>query len=387
MAFFGTLVLYVTMACAVSGCIVSIFWKEQAYGKQFLEGVETLGSLFIPVAGVMAALPFLTKFVLSVTGPLFALFGSDPSMAATTFIATDMGGYQLSHAVMGSKESWAVAICNGLMAGATIVFSFPIAMKVLPEKNHNALALGMLFGFISIPFGVFISALSLKGVAIRPDCTVSGDASYVLHLTTSGILRDLCPLLVICFFFAIVLRLFPRGTVRVAKWCGTMLDAALRIVFVLCVVQYFTHLFPFWKFDPIIADATDTNRALEMCGYIAIMLSGAYPMVYLLSRWFSAPLGKLGKRFGFSGLMVTGLLASLANSIALFRLVPQMDEDNQVEAIAFSVGASFMIGDHLAFIATWQPTMLAAVMAGKLSSGIIALTLSRLYLKKRSLSS
>ncbi|MFD0866972.1 ethanolamine utilization protein EutH, partial [Tessaracoccus lubricantis] len=65
---------------------------------------------FIPVAGVMAALPFLSKFVESVLGPVWKAMGSDPSMAATTFIATDMGGYHLAQETASSTGDWITAI-------------------------------------------------------------------------------------------------------------------------------------------------------------------------------------------------------------------------------------------------------------------------------------
>lgn len=69
-------------------------------------------------------------------------------------------------------------------------------------------------------------------------------------------------------------------------WLGRLMESALKLVFVCCVIEYFTGVFSIllgsWGFEPIIADESDINRALEVAGYIGIMLCGAFPMVYLI---------------------------------------------------------------------------------------------------------
>src|SRR5690606_39615543 len=76
-----------------------------------------------------------------------------------------------------------------------------------------------------------------------------------------------------------------------------------------------------WGFDPIIADAEDQTRALETAGYIGIMLAGAFPMVYLLRKYFGGPLEALGSKVGLSAVGSAGMLATIANILAMFRLV------------------------------------------------------------------
>src|SRR5690554_1804195 len=99
MASIGTFVIYIIMACAVAGAIASIRNSEEGLGKEFIEGLHSIGPIFIPVAGIMASIPYLSRFIEAAVGPLFALIGADPSIAATTIIAVDMGGYQLADAL------------------------------------------------------------------------------------------------------------------------------------------------------------------------------------------------------------------------------------------------------------------------------------------------
>lgn len=66
---------------------------------------------------------------------------------------------------------------------------------------------------------------------------------------------------------------------------GRVLYAAITLILilVLSIVEYFigffSKTFGSWGFDPIIADEKDQFRALEVAGYIGIMLAGAFPMV------------------------------------------------------------------------------------------------------------
>src|SRR5690606_36014554 len=79
-----------------------------------------------------------------------------------------------------------------------------------------------------------------------------------------------------------------------------------------------------WGFDPIIADVEDQTRALETAGYIGIMLAGAFPMVYLLRKYLGGPLEALGSKVGLSAVGSAGMLATIANILAMFRLVRLM---------------------------------------------------------------
>ena len=156
MELFGQVVIYVIMACALIGCIASIIKEDSEIGNQFLEGINSIGPIFLPVAGIMASAPYLTWFVSKVFGSMFESIGADPAMAATTFIAVDMGGYQLAEALAATRESWIMAMMAGYMAGATIVFSIPVALKMIQKDDRKYLALGTMAGFIAIPVGVLV---------------------------------------------------------------------------------------------------------------------------------------------------------------------------------------------------------------------------------------
>ena len=389
MELFGQIVVYIIMACAIAGCFASVFKEESPLGKEFLAGIDSIGAIFLPVAGIMASAPYLTWFVSHIFGPLYGLVGADKAMAATTFIAVDMGGYQLAEALAETKESWIMAMMTGYMAGATIVFSIPVALKMLRKEDRRYMAMGEMVGFITIPVGVLVSSviIALTNPSIREVIATNGDATYELALSFWLIFRNLVPLIIICGAIAIGLYVIPEKMIKGFNAFGKVMDSTLRIVFVFCVVEYFTGIFTTifsgWGFEPIIADEEDINRALEISGYIGIMLCGAFPMVYLIKTYLARPLDAVGRKVGLSADATAGILAGTANVLALFGMVKDLKPNDKVKCIAYSVCCAFLIGDHLAFCANFQPTLIFPVMIGKLCGGVLAVYIATQFLKKR----
>lgn len=389
MELFGNIVLAIIMACALAGGIASIFKPESELGKQFIAGIDSIGPIFLPVAGIMAAAPYLTTFVSSVFGPAFSAVGADPAMAATTFIAVDMGGYQLADALAETRESWIMAMMTGYMAGATIVFTVPVALKMITKKDRKYLALGVMSGLLAIPIGVFVSCaiIALSHPMIRESISTNADATYQLSLSFATIGLNLIPLIVICGALAAGLKFAPDAMIKGFTVFGRVLEGALKLVFVIVVIEYFTGVFSTafgsFGFDPIIADDEDIFRALEVAGAIGIMLCGAFPMVYLIQRYLEKPLGSVGRLVGLSGEATAGILAACANVLAALAMVKDMKPRDKVLVIAFSVCSAFLFGDHLSFTANFQPTLIAPLLAGKIVGGIFGLIFAGLLAVKK----
>ena len=382
MALFGDLIVYVVMLCALAGALASILKPESEMGKEFLEGIYAIGHIFVPVAGIMASLPFLSAMVRFVFGPAFAALKADPSIAATSLIAVDMGGYQLAETLAQSKESWIMAMVVGYMAGATIVFSIPVGLALLKKEDHKYMALGVMSGLLSIPVGVFVTCavLSLTSPMVRSSVSTQSQASYVLALPFTTIFANLAPLLIFVLAVACGLRFVPRTMIRGFMAYGRLMDAAIKLVLVASVIEHFTGFFRRvlggWGFNPIVADAADQFRALEAAGNIGLMLCGAFPMVYLIKKFAAQPMQKLGARLGLESVGTAGLIATVANILAMYRLVGDMRAKDKVLNIAFAVCAAFLFGDHLAFTANFQPTLLLPILVGKIAGGVFAFALA-----------
>lgn len=310
-------------------------------------------------------------------------------MAATTFIAVDMGGYQLADALSETREGWIMAMVTGYMAGATIVFTIPVALKMLESEDRKYLALGVMSGLLAIPVGVLVASavIAVSHPAIREVVSTNAEATYQLALSWAQIGMNLVSLIAICVILALGLRFKPDALIKGFIVFGRGMESALKIIFVLVVVEYFaglwSSLFGSFGFDPIIADEEDIFRALEVSGAIGMMLCGAFPMVYLIRRYCAKPLAFIGKKFGLSADATVGLLAASANVLALLGMVKFLKAKGKVICIAFAVCCAFLFGAHLSFTANSQPSLIAVVFSGKLSAGICAIAFANLFAVKK----
>lgn len=390
MALFGNIVIYIIIGCAVVGAAASILKPESELGEQFIEGLNSIGPLFMTIAGIFAAIPFLAIFIELVLGKAFGALGADPSMGAGALLAVDMGAYKLTEVTAATPASWMVSVITSYMLGATIVFTIPVGLGMIESGDQEYFGLGIMSGILCIPVGIFISGLImiLSNPEI-PESTVFNDTAQ-LDLGYMELLLNLIPIIIICLLIALGLFFLPKAMIKGFTGFGKFITVSARIVLVFCIVEYFTGMFSAimgkWAFDPIVADEIDMMRALEVSGYIGMMLAGAFPMVYLIKRYLKKPMGKLGNLLGMGEEAMTGLLGALANALALFPIVKEMKPSDKVKTISFTVCGAYIIGDHLSFAATFHPAFILPLFLGKLLAGILSIVISgfiyRLYCRK-----
>lgn len=389
MEIIGTIVVYIMMACMVAGAIASMVKPESELGNQFIEGIYSIGPIFLSVAGIYASIPFIAAFVEWAFGPMFGLVGADPALASTTIVATDMGGYQAADALAATRESWIMAMYTGFMAGATIVYTVPIGLRMVDKKDHKYLALGVMCGFLAIPIGVLVASTitMLSNPMIREVISSDADATYQMALTAGTMFSNLIPITIICVAIAIGLKLIPNGMIKGFAVFGRFIDYAARTVLMLSIIEYFTGFFSMifgsWGFEPLFAyDGEHLSQSIEVVGSIGLMLAGAFPMVYLIKTYLAKPLGKIGSFFGLSDMAVSGILATSANALALFPMIKDMQPIDKVKTLSYAVCGSFIIGDHLSFAASYQPNLIAPLIVGKIVAAIIAIIFVRWFALK-----
>ncbi len=125
-------------------------------------------------------------------------------------------------------------------------------------------------------------------------------------------------------------------------------------------------------------------RGIETIGKIAAVLLGAYPMVFLLTRWFGSSLAKVGGLLKMNDTAAAGMVATLANNIPMFVMLNKMDDRGKVLNIAFAVSAAFALGDHLGFVAAVASPMIFPMIVGKLVGGVAAVFVAMMIAPKPS---
>lgn len=379
----GKLVLYIILLCCLIGAVSSIIKEESGLGKAFEEGMQTVGTLFMPVVGLMVSVPYLTIFVEKIFGRIFHLIGADPAIGATTFIDSDIGGYLLAHQIAQSPENWIMALVVGIMAAPIISFNIPVGLSMLEKQDHRYLALGAMSGIIAIPFGVLSTCMILyfTKAPIRTTFAVTGPATYHLAFTIHGIFINLAPLTIFCTLLAIGLRYIPDKMIKGFMFYGKVLMSTLKLIVAFSIIEYysgiFTKIFGSWGFSPVMADSKEPFRAVELLGVYGMMLAGAFPMVYLIQKYLRKPLLVMGNAIGLSPIGSTGLLAASANVIAMFKMVKDMPATDKVICIAYSVCGGYVIGDWVAYITNFQPTLLVSIIVGQLTGGFLGILIAK----------
>ena len=336
---------------AVLGALDRIFGNKFGSGKEFEAGILAMGSLALAMLGIISLAPVLANILKPVIVPVYHFLGADPAMFAGTILACDMGGGALA---LELTDNYGAAMLGGLltgsMLGATVVFTIPVAMGILEEGDRPAMAKGILCGLVTIPVGVFVGGI-------------------VAGLPMGMVGRNLLPIILIAALIALGLWKAEKAMIRGFEVFGKAVVAVVTVGLAAAIVENLTGFV-------VIPGMASLSEGYETVGTIAIVLAGAFPLVYVLTKLLRKPLTKAGKWLGINDAAAAGLIATLANSIATFGMVKEMDQRGKVVNIAFAVSAAFVFGDHLGFTAGFAPEMLPAVIAGKLAGGVSAVAVA-----------
>ena len=357
----GHEILIVIMAVfALLGGLDRIWGNRFGLGKEFEEGILAMGSLALAMVGIVSLAPVLAGLLRPIVVPLYSLFGADPAMFAGTILACDMGGGSLALQMTDDPQAAMLGgVLTGSMLGATLVFTLPVALGILQEEDRPALAKGVLCGIVTIPLGVLAGGLV---------------AGFPLGM----VLRNLIPIVLIAALIALGLWKAENVMVQGFAVFGKGVVAVVTIGLAAAIVHALTG----FQLIPGMAPITE---GFETVGAIAIILAGAFPLVHVLTKLLRRPLMKVGTALGINEAAAAGLIASLANSIAAFGLVKDMNPRGKVVNIAFAVSAAFVFGDHLGYTAGFAPQMLPGMIVGKLVGGVSAVAVAMWMTKNEKL--
>ena len=354
----GDQILIAVMAIfAVLGAADRILGNHLGLGPEFENGILAMGSLALAMVGIVSLAPVLASWLRPVVVPLYRFLGADPAMFAGTILACDMGGGSLAQEMTEDPRAALLGgVITGSMLGATVVFTIPVAMGILRPEDRPAMAKGILCGVVTIPVGVLVGGLA---------------AGYPFMM----VLRNLTPILIIGALIALGLWRAEEGMIRGFAVFGKIVVAVITAGLAAAIVEELTGFVLIPGMAPI-------SEGFQTVGAIAIVLAGAFPLVYTVTKLLKKPLMAVGKLLGINDAAAAGLVACLANSIAAFEMVKDMNSRGKVVCIAFSVSAAFVFGDHLGFAAGFAPEILPAMIAGKLAGGVAAVAAALLLTRR-----
>lgn len=354
----NTIIITIMVIFMILGAIDRMIGNRFGLGQEFEEGFHAMGPLSLAMLGGITLAPVLARILSPIVVPIYGFFGADPSVFAGTILACDMGGYPLAMELANTPEAGVFSgIILGTMMGPVITFNIPVALSIARKEDHRAVATGMLAGIITIPIGSLVGGL------------VGG-------LGLMDTIRNLIPIAIIAGLIAIGLWRIPDRMIRIFTMFGKVIIAILTLGLAASIVEYLTGFV-------VIPGLGSLEEGFLIIGAIAIVLAGAFPMVYVITKVFNKPLTSFGQRFGMNDVAAAGFLASLANNIPTFNNLRKMNYRGKVLNVAFAVSAGFTFGDHLGFTAGVEPNMIVPMIVGKLVGGITAVILASLVLPKR----
>lgn len=355
---FHEILIAIMAIFAALGALDRVFGNRLGLGAGFEEGVLSMGSLALAMIGVVCLAPVLAGVLKPVVVPFFSFLGADPAMFAGSILACDMGGASLARELTGNAQAAQLGgILTGSMLGVTIVFTIPVALGILEQEDYPALARGVLCGVVTIPVGILVGGLT---------------AGFPLGM----VLRNLVPIVLLGLVIALGLWNWEKAMIRLFSAFGKGVVALITLGLGAAIVEELTGF-------AIIPGMAPIEEGFRTVGAIAAVLAGAFPLVAVVTRLLRKPLMALGGQLGINDPAAAGLIASLANSIATFHLVKDMNPRGKVVNIAFAVSAAFVFGDHLGFTAGFAPEMIGPMILGKLSGGLSALALALWLTRKQ----
>lgn len=339
------------------GAVDRIIGNRFGLGEKFEEGIIAMGSLALSMIGIICLAPVLAGLLRPVVVPLYSFLGADPAMFAGTILANDMGGAPLAKELALTPAAGQFGgLIVGSMLGPTVVFTIPVALGIIRPEDHEFLARGVLAGVITIPIGGLVGGLA---------------AGFPLMM----VLKNLIPIVLIAVLIALGLAFIPNGMVKGFQVFGRFVIIVITVGLAAAIVEALTGITLIPGMNPI-------EEGYATVGGIAIVLAGAFPLVFVITKVFRKPLMRLGHLLGMNDIAAAGLVATLANNIPMFQMMGDMDRRGKIINVAFAVSAAFVFGDHLGFTAGFDAAMIFPMIVGKLVGGVTAVAAAMLLTRK-----
>lgn len=337
---------FVFAVFALLGAADKIIGNRFKLGEEFDKGIMAAGTLSLAMIGMLCIAPSLAEWLTPVFSPVAEFLHIDLSFLGA-FIANDMGGAAVAKALAGDAV---IGGYNGLvvasMMGATICFTVPVALKMIDKALHKEVLLGILCGIATMPLG----------------CIVSG---LMLGIPFGTLVLNLLPVILMAVITCIGLAVKPDLCSKIFAGIGWVVSTVIVIGLAAGIFEHITSI-------TLIPGMMPVMDAFVIVCDIAIILSGVFPFIAVVSKIFGKLFSAVGRKIGINETSVLGLVSSLANSIPTINMAAKMDKKGVVLNMAFAVSASFVFGDHLAFTMAFDEGFVPAMIVGKLISGVAA---------------
>ncbi len=342
---------YIILIFSLLGAVDRIFNNRFGLGKEFEKGFMLFGNMALSMIGMIIIAPFIADILKPLFDFVSSILHIDSSIIPASLFANDMGGASLSVEVANDKQ---IGLYNALvvssMMGCTISFTIPVALGMVEREHHKELLLGLLCGITTIPIGCLAAGLICK-------------------IPLISLVTDLLPLVLFSVVIAFGLIKFPTVCVKIFSGFGYFIKVVITIGLALGIIRFLTGF-------EVIKGLETIEEGARICLNASIVMTGAFPLMSVVSRLLSKPISKLSTHIGINEVSAVGFISSLATSMTTFGMMGKMDKKGIMMNAAFAVSAAFVFAGHLAFTMAFDSSFILPVTVGKLVAGLLAVVVS-----------
>lgn len=348
--------LYIMTIFSIIGGIDKILDNKYGLGVKFEEGFKAMGGLALTIIGFYSLSPVIAKLVVPIFNPLAKLLHTDPSVFISSILAVDLGAYNTSMEIAFSPE---VGSFNGLilgsMLGATISFTIPVALNVVSIKDYPYFIKGILAGIATVPIGMVVSGILMK----IPILDIVFNLIPVILLV--------CPIVI--------------GLIKAQDKIISIFNILGKIILIISTVGLLLGILDYSLGIKIIDGMIPLEDGVILVAGISIILSGAYPLLYFISRKLHKVLHKINEKYDIDEYSVLGLISSLASCIPMLGVYSEMNQKGKILNAAFAVSGAFTFGGQLGYVSAVSPENVNPFIIGKLAAGIASLVLAFIIIR------
>ena len=316
-------------------------------GEKFDEGFLGLPGLALTIIGIYTLSPVIGRLLTPILGPLAKIMHTDPSVFISSVLAPDLGGLPTSQAIANTKL---VGEFNGAilasMLGTSISFTIPVAVGVISKDDFKFFAKGALAGIMTIPLGMLVSG-------------------FMMRVPIKDIIFNLMPVIIFSLSIIIGLIKSPDKMILMFEVLGNVIIKISTLGLILSIINFMFGI-------EIISGMLSFEEAGLIVFEIAIILSGAFSILYLISTKMHKYISKIGDKYKLDQYSIIGIFSSLVNCIPMYGIYDKMNEKGKVLNAAFVVSGAFTFGGQLGYISSSLPSATNSFIVGKLVSAIAA---------------
>ena len=343
---------------SILGAVDYILNNRFGIGKEWEKGFHLIGTMSLSMIGMIVLAPWIGQLILNGLGAVVGNMPFDISVIAGSLLANDMGGATLALNIARDEQ---IGYYNGLivgaMMGATISFTLPLAMAVVEKRQQNSVLFGLLCGLVAIPIGCCVAGV-MAGIAIVE------------------LLVNLIPLIVLAVLLAIGLMKIPDTCVKVFEVLSIGIKIFITFGIVAGIVRFITGY-------ELIPSAAPIEDGVLIVFNVAVVMSGTFPLLHIISKLLQKPLVFLGNKMGMNETSTIGFISTLATNVTTFGMMKDMDERGVILNSAFAVSAAFVFADHLAFTMSFEEGFVPSMIVGKLVAGILGVGIAWIACKRK----